>query len=343
MLQNTFLVVFMGYSRTHRSSAEADSLYASSTAVAVMEIVKFVSCLLVVGLEKGSVSSLWRAVHEEVVSQPAELLKLGVPSALYSLQNNLLYYALSHLDAATFQVGYQVKILTTAVFSVLMLNRSLSKRQWAALLLLTVGVSLAQLSSASASSSSSSSAERQRRNSTLGFAAVLAAATTSGFSGVYFEKILKNAGTSLWMRNLQMGVSSIVAGFLGIYFAGEWSAVREKGFFHGYNSLVWCVILLQAVGGLIVAVVVKYADNILKGFAASISIISSCVLSIFFFDFKPNAEFLVGAVLVNVSMYLYSQAPAARKEIKAASEDQDQEIRSSNSSIKTGRGTVDNV
>ena len=96
-------------------------------------------------------------------------------------------------------------------------------------------------------------------------------------------------------------------------------------------------------GGLIVAVVVKYADNILKGFAASISIISSCVLSIFFFDFKPNAEFLVGAVLVNVSMYLYSQAPAARKEIKAASEDQDQEIRSSNSSIKTGRGTVDNV
>ena len=295
-----------------------------------------------VGLEKGSVSSLWRAVHEEVVSQPAELLKLGVPSALYSLQNNLLYYALSHLDAATFQVGYQVKILTTAVFSVLMLNRSLSKRQWAALLLLTVGVSLAQLSSASASSSSSS-AEQQRRNSTLGFAAVLAAATTSGFSGVYFEKILKNAGTSLWMRNLQMGVSSIVAGFLGIYFAGEWSAVREKGFFHGYNSLVWCVILLQAVGGLIVAVVVKYADNILKGFAASISIISSCVLSIFFFDFKPNAEFLVGAVLVNVSMYLYSQAPAARKEIKAASEDQDQEIRGSNSSIKTGRGTVDNV
>ena len=146
-----------------------------------MEVVKFASCLVVVGLEKGSVSSLGRAVQEEVLSQPAELLKLGVPSALYSLQNNLLYYALSHLDAATFQVGYQVKILTTAVFSVLMLNRSLSKRQWAALLLLTVGVSLAQLSSAStsASASGSSSAAQQGRNSTLGFAAVLAAATRS--------------------------------------------------------------------------------------------------------------------------------------------------------------------
>lgn len=39
---------------------------------------------------------------------------------------------------------------------------------------------------------------------------------------------------------------------------------------------------LQAIGGLVVAVVVKYADNILKGFAASFSIVSSCTLSFFF-------------------------------------------------------------
>ena len=45
---------------------------------------------------------------DEVFSQPLEILKLSVPSFLYTVQNNLLYYALSHLDAATFQVGYQV-------------------------------------------------------------------------------------------------------------------------------------------------------------------------------------------------------------------------------------------
>ena len=38
--------------------------------------------------------------------------------------------------------------------------------------------------------------------------------------GVYFERILKNSRTSLWMRNLQMGVSSIIGGFLAIYFSG---------------------------------------------------------------------------------------------------------------------------
>ena len=52
----------------------------------------------------------------------------------------------------------------------------------------------------------------------------------------------------------------------------------------------------QAVGGLVVAVVVKYADNILKGFAASFSIVTSCMLCYLFFDFRPNGLFLVGAV-----------------------------------------------
>ena len=33
-----------------------------------------------------------------------EVLKLSVPSFLYTVQNNLLYFALKHLDAAPYQV-----------------------------------------------------------------------------------------------------------------------------------------------------------------------------------------------------------------------------------------------
>jgi hypothetical protein len=58
----------------------------------------------------------------------------------------------------------------------------------------------------------------------------------------------------------------------------------------------------QAVGGLLVAVVVKYADNILKGFAASFAMVITFMISMIFNGFYPNQNFYIGAV--SLSMHL---------------------------------------
>jgi len=68
--------------------------------------------------------------------------KLAIPATLYTLANSLQYVGISNLDAATFHVTYQFKIFVTAVFSVMILRKPISARQWVSLILLMIGVGI---------------------------------------------------------------------------------------------------------------------------------------------------------------------------------------------------------
>ena len=91
------------------------------------------------------------------------------------------------------------------------------------------------------------------------------------------------------------------------------NTVLEKGLMHGFDWVVWAVVFIQAIGGLIVAVVMKYADNILKGFATSISIIVGTIAAIYFFDNWPQLLFIGGAILVIGAVVMYSVFPYKKK------------------------------
>jgi solute carrier family 35 (UDP-sugar transporter), member A1/2/3 len=336
------LVLLMRYSRTQPRNPD-EPLYLASTAVFAMEVMKLVMCLIVIAIQTRG--ALVNELNVHLLQAPMEVLKLCVPSLLYTVQNNLLYLALTNLDAATYQVCYQLKILTTALFSAVLLHRKFSKLKWLSLVILTAGVAVVQISGSGEGGSNSSSshhhdndaagadhlhkqlleaaaskeaeeAAAESQNRFVGLVAVLFAACTSGFAGVWFEKILKGSRTSLWVRNVQMGLPSTVIAYLTV-FAKDAGAVRTGGFFQGYNRVVWTVVIVQAVGGLVVAVVVKYADNVLKVFATSFSIVVSCVISAVLFDFRPNAAFVAGAGLVVAATVMYSAPEPKRRPRKS--------------------------
>lgn len=79
-----------------------------------------------------------------------------------------------------------------------------------------------------------------------------------------------------------------------------------------YDYFVWYLVILQATGGLLVAMVVKYADNILKGFATSLAIVVACVASILLFDFQLTLQFTFGTLLVISSIFMYGYQPAVK-------------------------------
>ena len=122
-------------------------------------------------------------------------------------------------------------------------------------------------------SSAPATTNSEEQNAWIGVIAVVISCLSSGFAGVYFESILKGSTQSLWLRNVQLGIFGSLCAFIGMLLY-DGLTIRDVGF-NDCTPLVWSVISQQAVGGLILALVIRYADNILKGYATSLSIIVS--------------------------------------------------------------------
>ena len=332
VIQNTTLVLSMRITRTMQNVP----MYLSSVAVMTDELMKLSFCCVMLYLayrKSVSAGAAYQAVEHglpedtvaaspssfagfmktEVFKSAFEFGKMAVPAILYAIQKNLLYTAISNLDAAIFQVAYQGKILTTALFAVIVLRKQLSLRQILALVVLLVGVGMVQLSSLE----SSKNQEQSGQNNMTGLFAISAACFTSGFAAIYFEWVLKFSTQSatkeqesyaLWVRNFQLATfASISAGF-GVLLK-DWNAIQSGGMYQGFSGLVWFVVTVEAFGGIVVALVIKYADNILKNFATAISIVTSVIVSAIFLDFVIKPIFIVGTVCVMVAVALYTIPP----------------------------------
>ncbi|XP_006000076.1 UDP-N-acetylglucosamine transporter isoform X2 [Latimeria chalumnae] len=200
VFQASALVLTLRYSRT---LTEDGPRYLASTAVVFVEFIKIATCILLVFVENHfSLKMLILSLYDEIVVKRMETLKLIIPSGIYTLQNNLLFVALSNLDAATYQVTSQLKILTTALFSVSMLGKKLNVYQWLSLFFLMAGVCLVQWPTGTSVSSKKMLSEGSQ---IVGLIAVVLTCFSSGFASVYFEKILKETKQSVWIRNIQLG------------------------------------------------------------------------------------------------------------------------------------------
>ncbi|XP_050734025.1 UDP-N-acetylglucosamine transporter-like isoform X2 [Eriocheir sinensis] len=349
-VQTSTMVLLLRYSRTNSSPQP----YIITTAVLLSELLKLGLSLAFLHLDSGKILRVtMKRLYEDVFLNVWETLKLAIPAFLYVVQNNLLFIALSNLDAATYQVTYQLKILTTAIFSWVMLGKRLAPIHWLSLCLLMLGVSLVQVDGGSSSRSTSkilpeveaiegadpsllgAGAEDGGEGGDglpsnvhntahpnpevprlLGILAVCVSCISSGFSGVYFERLVKRGKqTSLIIRNIQLGLFSIAFAVMAV--TSDSRAIRESGFFQGYSTAAWLVVLIQAFGGLMVSVTMKYADNILKGFATSLSIVMSSLVSwLALGDDAPTLQFVIGASIVIASTFLYGLTPQRENELR---------------------------
>ncbi|VDO94263.1 unnamed protein product [Soboliphyme baturini] len=381
VVQNALQALLIRYSKTRPNRVP----FLMTSIVFFSESLKFVICIGLVILENGSVWRGFGEVYRGTVENLKDTTIVAGLSVLYTLQNILIIVSASNLNPAVFQVSYQIKIFTTAIFFVMILKRKLSRCQWFALFLLFVGISMVQVNEkldthpsppvnvtsnhvsgtvakstdnyllaylqvlvvllnsvtclslfklypvSAVISAPTAMSEHKKLNSFphytvvsmavpdafqcfersspcfAGMVSVLGATMLSGFSGVYLEKMLKSSNLSLWMRNIQLSFTGLPISLISMLIE-DYERVRLN-VFRDYDFLVWTIVLFFAIGGLLVAATIKFADNIQKGFATSISIIITSFAAVFFFDFRLTALFSLGTFFVLSAVFVFAKFP----------------------------------
>ena len=293
IFMNTAQVIFMRYARTY-----SPEKYDSTTAVVMCEVMKIGMPYLLMVFENGSLAKANRMIVTQARENKREVLLQAVPALLYTVQNVFMYIAISNLDAGLFQICTRMKILITALLSVIFLGKHLRPLQWISLFILVFGIIIIK-------GTKSSGAPTPDMNFFVGFIAVIISSTSSGFAGVFMEKMFKDKKLTVWNRNFWLAIWSMIVGMVTLLFKDP-QFIYPSVFFKNYSIYAWIAIFLLAVGGLVIGLVLKYADNILKAFAGSASILFSTVLSMFIFHTPLTIRFVIGGTLVMIAVVLYS-------------------------------------
>ncbi|CAD6193835.1 unnamed protein product [Caenorhabditis auriculariae] len=378
-VQQASMPLMARYSR----SREESQVFLTTVNVFMMEVIKLVVCSTIILYTNRSILKFMNELHSAIIANPLETLKVCVPAIIYTLQNNLYYVALSHLEATTFCIAYQMKIFTTAIFMYFFLGKKLSRMQWMALLLLVIGVADVQLVYSPPPLS-----EKVIQKPWVGFLSVLTMCFTSAFAGVYLEKVLKESRASVWVQNVRLSLIGLPIAFVSMWLY-DWDNIlepaifswfffgsglscpvasgaecvtpkkdtpcecalrrtaasalfvhglhvcayivvqklffflrtslliltleKQDGAFRGWDVLVASLTLTNSMGGLLISIVIKYADNILKAYAQSMAIIGAAVGSWLLFDFTPGFFFLFGTTMVICSIIMYTMFPYVKQ------------------------------
>lgn len=335
-------------------------------------VVKLPTSIVLFAIECGGARAMLRTLESTVRHSPWVWAQMSIPALLYTLGTMLQTVGAAHVDAPVALLVFQSKIPATAMCSRLMLGSRLSRMQWLALYMLTVGIVLvsgnpneiirmvAKLLNPAPEGAVNGTGPYQtsrgpRRSLNLGkvlphqmpsigIGSYLIAAVCSSVASVHLEKLLKQqradelpqddlsrgdieltnaeggkrnragdasayaAQPSLWLRNIQLSfASSIVSIGAAFMYERQLSHVLVN-----MDALAFVLGPLQGgLAGFLVALVLRHADSVLRGFASAGATLIATLGASICFGFTPTRYFYIGASVVCISAAAYSWGAAS--------------------------------
>lgn len=229
-----------------------------------------------------------------------------IPSVIYLIHNNVQFFTIQYVDAATYQILGNLKIVTTGFLFRVFLKRHLSRIQWLALVLLMCAATTSQISGCG----------HMLAAPIMGYMFGILSAWLSAFAGVYTEFLMKKNNDSLYWQNVQLYGFGTLFNALRLTYDDIQSGFANGSWvtnaFDGYNWVTVLIVLNFAFAGMSVSWIMKFADTIVKVYATSSAMMITALLSIWFFELEPTLQLFMGIVIACISLNLYflpSEAP----------------------------------
>jgi len=225
-------------------------------------------------------------------------------SLLYCANNNLTFLLFRWADGGNINIIKAGSTFVSAIILWQMLGRRVSGVQWSAIAIQTAALVITQFGAKCSESNTPILPP-------LTYLGLFLSVTITSCSSVWNEKVLKDSGresVSLHTVNAVLYAFGALFNLVVHLLTGGGLGVK---FFMGMGAPASLLVLLcNALIGLAVNAVYKYADAVIKSFASACSTAVLFILGSMFFHVTVNLVVMAGCLCIFVATHLYSTNPA---------------------------------
>ncbi len=295
------------------SQTNGNYSYSTASAIALAEIIKF--CMSVyltyfnaVSTNESSVNLSWkdkvydkliacRVMYKQQLSKPF-LAYTFVLALLYCINNQLAFFLYKYVDIASVSIFKSLTSLQTAVILWTLFQRPINRIQWSSIVLQVMGLIIVQYDAC----------KKMPLLAAKLYIILIISCTITSTCTVWNEHLVKNYAVNLHIQNSTLYLFGIVLNLSFFFYCYKYVQSCSKGFFEGYTFLTVVVVFCNSILGLVITVVYKYADAIIKTFSTACGTGVLLFLNWSLFGLPINLTTILGAGVIFLSSYVYFSA-----------------------------------
>ena len=253
-----------------------------------------------------------------------KLSLLLVPSVVFFLLSDLVSFGIfRHVSATTYSVVKQLRLVITALLFRFFLHREVTSIQWIAVVQLLLAsvlfVAIDLLVSGGESVDGGS-------DDAYGIFLVLLKCVLDSFPGIWMDKYFKDLESQSNFPYVEQQVFFALWSFaigvaLAAYSDGLTLFLRPSSFFDGYNAGAYVSAVVTASYGMLVSLVLRYLDSMVKQIQALLSVVVTVYLDYYIFGTEIGIAKTATITLILTSVFLY-KVGSPKKQSAESSDDE---------------------